>query len=138
MIGWLLDFIFSNIWILFILFWLFRSFTKGVKQGMDEGPTTRMPAPVDFPWEKEPGPIIVKRYPPVEPPREKREAINEEVKPTSSPSTKVPSASSALPLPNKETTNSQKRLSPAVQGMIWSQVYGPPRAKAPHHLKRRN
>lgn len=136
MIGWLLDFIFSNIWILFILFWVFRSFAKRVKQGMDEGPTTRMPSPVDFPWEKEQGPIVVKRYPPIEPPREKREGLkDEEVKSVPSPSPKEPLASPALT--KKETKKNKKGPSPAVQGMIWSQVYGPPRAKAPHPFKRR-
>ncbi|RXT14832.1 hypothetical protein [Ammoniphilus sp. CFH 90114] len=136
MIGWLIDLIFSNLWLVFILFWVFRSFSRGVKQGMEDEPSKRQPAPVDFPWENERGPIVVKRYPPVERPievREERQATEERIEP---------------PTPHKErvTRTEPKRvqqqemptqLPPAVQGMLWSQIFGPPRAKAPHSIRKR-
>ena len=139
MIGWLFDFLFSNIWILFIILWVFRSFSKGVKQGMEgerrqqPSPTTQLP--LDIPWDWD---VDKDREVKITPPRDMEEMVPienhrqepEKKKPMTMPRQAVPFS----PVQN-ETERGQ--LPAPVQGMIWSQIYGPPRSKQPHRSRRR-
>lgn len=137
LISWLLDLIFSNLWLLLLVFWLFRSFARGARKGMEEDPaSTRETVPADFPWEREQEPVIRRR--PVDP-IEASPAIVSPMVPVAgegdreAPARAYRKDKKAVPA----LAQDESRLPPAVQGMIWSQIYGPPRSKAPHRMGRK-
>lgn len=126
MIGWLLDLIFSNFWLVILLFWVFRLFSKGSKEatGNSSRPRRHQPhepnQPREVTWETnieevwEPiGPVEIK-------PEMKRDSSQKEKQ----------------PLKKENTTVEPLVLPSPVQGMIWSQVYGPPRSKNLHRSRK--
>ena len=135
MISWLLDLIFSNLWLLLLVFWLFRSFARGARQGREDD-SSDSPLPADFPWETEKEPVI-KRRPAdplgVSPSIERASPPFEGEGEAPARAVKRAKQQAARTLPQEEAP-----LPPAVQGMIWSQIYGPPRSKMPHRIGRKS
>lgn len=123
MIGWLLDLIFSNFWLVILLFWVFRLFSKGFKEatGNSSRPRRHQPhQPREVTWETN-FEEVLEPIGPVE--------IKPEMKIDSSQKEKQP-------LKKENSTVEPLVLPSPVQGMIWSQVYGPPRSKNLHRSRK--
>lgn len=130
MIGWILDLLFSNLWLFIILFWAFRMFSKGFKEGAGKPPRRNQPRkPRDVGWETDFEDIRKEPVVPVEPveilPKKKRE-LNQREKQS------LKEEKQSL----KEKSQTEPTLPTPVQGMIWSQIYGPPRSKHAYHRRK--
>ncbi|MBP1930527.1 hypothetical protein [Ammoniphilus resinae] len=137
----LFDLIFGNFWILILLFWLFRSLGRGKGEGQPNRREQRQrkyqyppltPTTMSEGWEMESPPVrqVKKTSRPIMVEEVAQEPVEEKVH--HSRREKVVSQPTA-----HQTPVSQPIPSP-VEGMMWSQVFGPPRSKLPHHTERKN
>lgn len=125
MMGWILDLIFNNIWFVILLFWVFRLFSKGFKEGTRKSPQPRQKRnkPRDVNWETDFEEVRQPIVPTV------REEITQEKKMKPSHTEKQ--------FVNSDKTKAEQAVPPSpVQGMMWSQIYGPPRSKNPHYSRK--
>jgi len=133
MIGWLIDLVFSNFWLFIVLFWALGSFSKKEKQAKPESPPVRRQVPTvprQVSWERDFEPVIPKPVMSVKP-------VNNN----------IPESTPVVKKQVEHQHHERKRVEPPlvdpiempspVQGMMWSQIYGPPRSKQPHRRLKR-
>lgn len=132
MIGWLIDLFFSNFWIFIILYWVLRAFSKSGKTEKSKSRPVRRTVPS----------IPSAPRPQVDRERDFEPVIPQPVQ------TMVPFEPKQVERKKEEHVHVYKKLKeipasdgfdliPPVQGMIWSEIYGPPRSKQPHRRKKR-
>ncbi|RKD24002.1 hypothetical protein BEP19_06175 [Ammoniphilus oxalaticus] len=147
--GWILDLIFSNLWLILILYWVFTSISKAGKKTGEAAERMPKETPM-FPnndpsvWEVD---IEEPRYAVPAEPMTRSTVVPQKTNRTAAPSareTKGAPQDRAHPVATGKSARSQSEeqgsvpLAEPAQGMIWSQVFGPPRSKQPHRPFRRS
>jgi len=136
----LLDLIFGNFWIFILLIWLFRALGRGKEGGQPNRRQQRerkyqypplTPTTMSEGWEMEPPPVRqVTRTTP-------KPVVVEEVAVEEDLVRRKDREKTFEPVAARQTPVSQPIVSP-VEGMKWSQIFGPPRSKLPYHTDRKN